>query len=665
MTTPGSSRTISLSPELSSYIEDLANAGYGDPTTIIRTALEQMRDRTVPISPATESLIGGGECGLLVRQRDWSATSLGPIDTWPAELRVTLANILNSPVAKVVMWGRENVMLYNDSYRAVAGDRHPAALGTPVATAFPEVWEWNSAILDSVRAGEIVAYQDQPILFHRDRGSETLTLDLFYTPVYQADRTVGGVLCTMVDNTGRVDAEHRLAASEAALRRVTDAVPMLISYVDRDHVYRLANAHYQEWLGTAPEDMIGTPVRDVIGNDAYLDRRASLDRALAGESFTTQTLFPHRDGRPRRSEFRYVPHYAADGSIPGLYVLGIDVEERAEREAELAMSNGRFRTAMDAVHGVLWTNSPDGRMIGEQPGWATLTGQSIAEYQNFGWADAIHPDDVAATIKAWTAAVLAKSMFVFEHRVRGHCGTWRTFAVRSLPILDDSGEVREWVGVHTDITSQREAEAALRDQAEALARQVSQRERAEEQLRQLNETLEARVIREIDERRHAEAKLTQSQKMETVGKLTGGVAHDFNNLLQVVSGNLQLLGKNLAGNERAERWVANAMAGVARGSKLAAQLLAFGRRQALEPKVVNVTRFVRGMDDMLRRAIGEGVEIETVVGGGLWNNFYRPCADRERAAEPRDQRTRRDGGARQADDRARQRVSRRHLRAGP
>ncbi len=624
MTTPDSSRTISLPADLGSYIDELTDGGHGDAAAIVRTALQQMRDRDALQKPA-EILIGGGECGMLVRQRDWSATSLGPIDSWPAELRVTLANILNSPVAKVVMWGPEHIMLYNDSYRAVAGDRHPAALGSPVATAFPEVWNWNRAVLEAGFRGETVAYRDQPILFQRPEGPETLTLDLFYTPVYRAGGTVGGVLCTMVDNSGRVEAEHRLAASEAELRRVTDAVPMLISYVDRDHVYRLANAQYDEWLGVAPESMIGKPVREVLGDAVYQDRRPSFERALAGESFIAQTVFPHRDGRPRRSEFRYVPHVQADGSIAGIYVLGIDVEERAEREAALGISNGRFRTAMDAVHGVLWTNSPDGRMIGEQPGWATLTGQSIDEYQNFGWADAIHPDDVASTIKAWTAAVLNKSMFVFEHRVRRHCGAWRTFAVRSLPILNSAGEVIEWVGVHTDITHQRAAEAALREQAEALARQVRHRERAEDQLRQLNETLEVRVIAEIGERREAEAKLAQSQKMETVGKLTGGVAHDFNNLLQVVSGNLQLLGKNLAGNERAERWVANAMAGVTRGSKLASQLLAFGRRQALEPKVVNVTRFVRGMDDMLRRAIGEGVEIETVVGGGLWNTFIDPA----------------------------------------
>jgi Arc/MetJ-type ribon-helix-helix transcriptional regulator len=151
MTKLGSSRTISLPPELGGYIDEMVAGGHGDASAIVRTALEQLRDRaatpadsavnadiTAPAFSA-ENLIGGGECGMLVRQRDWRATSLGPIESWPAELRVTLANILNSPVAKVVMWGPEHIMLYNDSYRAIAGDRHPAALGSPVATAFPEI----------------------------------------------------------------------------------------------------------------------------------------------------------------------------------------------------------------------------------------------------------------------------------------------------------------------------------------------------------------------------------------------------------------------------------------------------------------------------------------------------------------------------------------------
>jgi CheY-like chemotaxis protein len=112
--------------------------------------------------------------------------------------------------------------------------------------------------------------------------------------------------------------------------------------------------------------------------------------------------------------------------------------------------------------------------------------------------------------------------------------------------------------------------------------------------------------------------------MESLGQLTGGVAHDFNNLLQVISGNLQLLRREVAGNERAERRVQSAIGGVTRGAKLASQLLAFGRRQPLEPKVIDIGRFIKGMDDMLRRALGEEIELETVVCGGLWNALVDP-----------------------------------------
>ncbi|WP_088342730.1 MULTISPECIES: response regulator [Rhodomicrobium] len=166
------------------------------------------------------------------------------------------------------------------------------------------------------------------------------------------------------------------------------------------------------------------------------------------------------------------------------------------------------------------------------------------------------------------------------------------------------------------------------DSALAMARmrrQVSEmlREREEAQ-RQLNEVLERRVAQAIQEREQAEQQLRQSQKMEAVGKLTGGVAHDFNNLLQVIGGNLQILARDVAGNERAEQRLRNALSGVSRGAKLASQLLAFGRRQPLAPKVVNLGRLVRGLDDMFRRALGDGIETETVIAAGLWNTLVDP-----------------------------------------
>ncbi|WP_232628393.1 MHYT domain-containing protein [Methylobacterium sp. Leaf118] len=143
-------------------------------------------------------------------------------------------------------------------------------------------------------------------------------------------------------------------------------------------------------------------------------------------------------------------------------------QQRVARE--LRASEERFRAAVQAVRGVLWTNDPQGRMTGEQPGWAALTGQSRAEYEGYGWANAVHPDDRAASVEAWNRTVAARSTFVHEHRVRARDGTWRHFAIRAVPVLEAQGAIREWVGVHTDITEQREAEGELRESNEEIQR---------------------------------------------------------------------------------------------------------------------------------------------------------------------------------------------------
>jgi PAS domain S-box-containing protein len=140
-----------------------------------------------------------------------------------------------------------------------------------------------------------------------------------------------------------------------------------------------------------------------------------------------------------------------------------DISERREAVAKLAASEARFRAAVDAVEGVIWTNNAVGEMIGPQPGWEKLTGQSQAEYQGFGWAKTVHPEDAQPTIEAWLAAVAERRPFLFEHRVRRRDGVWRTFQIRAIPVLEADNTVREWVGVHTDITEQRAADERLRE----------------------------------------------------------------------------------------------------------------------------------------------------------------------------------------------------------
>ena len=118
--------------------------------------------------------------------------------------------------------------------------------------------------------------------------------------------------------------------------------------------------------------------------------------------------------------------------------------------------------------------------------------------------------------------------------------------------------------------------------------------------------------------------LRHAQKMEAIGQLTGGVAHDFNNLLQVISGSLQSLTPEVAGNARAENHLQRALAGVRRGANLSNQLLAFGRRQALEPKVINIARFIDTLEEMLHRTIGEAIEIHVVRAADLWTTLIDP-----------------------------------------
>ncbi|WP_202049909.1 ATP-binding protein [Microvirga mediterraneensis] len=196
---------------------------------------------------------------------------------------------------------------------------------------------------------------------------------------------------------------------------------------------------------------------------------------------------------------------------------------------------------------------------------------------------------------------------------------------RHLPVLANTVQKLDAAGrpmVHRitlfNATDRRTYEREL-----LLARRKA--EEATEQVKRLNETLEQRVVEEVAERLKAEEALRQAQKMEAVGQLTGGIAHDFNNLLTIIVGNIELIQRRLPeGNERLERAADHAMEATRRAATLTQRLLAFSRRQPLDPKPIDANKLVAGMSELLRRTLGETVMLETVLAGGLWRSQADP-----------------------------------------
>jgi PAS domain S-box-containing protein len=163
--------------------------------------------------------------------------------------------------------------------------------------------------------------------------------------------------------------------------------------------------------------------------------------------------------------------------VEGAGMVVMDVTSRLQAERRQRHSEERFRAAVEAVGDIIWTTDAEGEMTGEQREWAGFTGQSLEEYQGHGWTKALHPEDVEPTLGAWKRAVAEGQIFVFEHRLRRRDGEYRLFSVRAVPVVNDDGTVREWVGVHADITDQRRFEeelAAAKTAAEEANRAKSQ-----------------------------------------------------------------------------------------------------------------------------------------------------------------------------------------------
>ena len=147
--------------------------------------------------------------------------------------------------------------------------------------------------------------------------------------------------------------------------------------------------------------------------------------------------------------------------------LRCETEERQRAEAVLRRGEERYRSLVEAVTAVVWNTPASGEFESEQRGWSLFTGQNFDQLKGWGWLDAVHPDDRQNTARIWSGAVASRSLYQVEHRLRRSDGAYRHMMVRAVPILDETGAIREWVGIHTDIDDLKRAEAAQREAKEA------------------------------------------------------------------------------------------------------------------------------------------------------------------------------------------------------
>ncbi len=533
-------------------------------------------------------LKGGGEMARLIAAFDWSATPLGPLDAWPQSLKTMTGFLIGSPVPIVMLWGVDGVMIYNDAYSVFAGGRHPQLLGSRVREGWPEVADFNDNVMKVGLAGGTLAYKDQELTLNRTGKPEKAWMNLDYSPVLDESGAPAGVIAIVVETTERVLADRRAAAEQDRLRHQLQQMPGFAAVLTgQQHVFDYVNDAYVAI--SERTDFVGRSVREVFPELAGQGFYELLDQVYAtGEPVVARGMELRLQGSERVQYIDFVYQTVRNdaGEVASIFVGGYEVTEVHEATAALRELNAELERRVlqrTQARGMTWQVSPDlmgalnseGYFETSNPAWLAMLGWSEAEVASMSIWQLLHPDDLERTRGGFALTQIGQPAIRFPNRYRTKAGDYRWIS---------------WVGVPEDGL----VYCSGRDITEEVAQQ--------------------------EELARAQEALRQSQKMEAVGQLTGGIAHDFNNLLAGIAGSLELLGDRLAQGraDGVDRYLGVAQASARRAAALTQRLLAFSRRQTLDPKPTDVNRLVAGMDDLVRRTAGPSVEVEVVGAGGLW-----------------------------------------------
>ena len=552
----------------------------------------------------------------LVQAKDWSETPLGPMEIWSPSLHLALKLILSSGFPMALRWGPDFVMIYNDGYKPILGDKHPWALGQPSRIAWSEVWHTIEPTHRRILSGESPSFYSEDLLLRIQRhGSlwEDARFALGYSPVPDpsAPSGVGGVLVSAVETTARYQTEQQLRAAQRELGAANSALdaerrflrdlfqhaPSFMAVLrGPEHRFELVNDAYRQVIGQ--RKVIGKTVREVLPELGLEGRFELLDRVFTtGEPYISHCLaadLRRREDGPRERRYVdlvYQPIRGSAGEVLGIFVNGTDITDRVEAEEELQRLNVGLEQEValrTRDRDRIWRLSTDlmlvarydGTIEAVNPAWTQLLGYQAPGLIGRNFIELVHPEDHEKTQAEAVKLAGGQTTIRFENRYCHADGSVRHLSWTAVP----EGDLLHAIG--RDVTAERETAEALKI---------------------------------------SEASLRQAQKMEAVGNLTGGIAHDFNNMLAIIMGSLDLASRRLARGERGiERNLANAREGAERAATLTKRLLAFSRQSPLEPQLLDLNRLVSSMSDLIRRTIGEHIGLEVVLASGLWPTHVDP-----------------------------------------
>ena len=423
-----------------------------------------------------------------------------------------------------------------------------------------------------------------PIRFERELEATGRYLELAAFRVEPASRRQVAVL--FQDVTARKRAEAALRESEEQFRALSQAMPNHVWAARPDGYLYWFNQQVYAYTGLAPGGLDGA-LEDsrIIHPDDLAPALAAWTLSLAtGAVYGAEFRLRRADGAYRWFLARAEPVRDRDDAILRWVGTNTDIDDSRRQQSEFAAllerqvaERTRERDRLwDTTNDLMGTATLDGYLKSVNPAWAVLLGWSEAELLSQPFATIIDPADHAETAQVVRRLAAGETVTGFVDRVLTRGGPARVIMWTAVP--DPGTDLFHIVG--RDLTEQRMTEAALR----------------------------------------------QSQKMEAVGQLTGGLAHDFNNLLAGISGSLELMQTRLSQGRHGEveRYVLAAQGAARRAAALTHRLLAFSRRQTLDPKPTDVNRLVAGMEELIRRTVGPQITLEVVTAPGLWTTLIDP-----------------------------------------